>query len=81
MPLNLVLRQIPQAIPRLTPGTTPQKFREEFNNAIPLIAKNSQHATEDIAIPGRDCPRPGSTGRALEAGCHPWSTTTAEAPS
>ncbi len=47
MPLNLVLRQIPQAIPRHTPGTTPQKFREEFNNAVHLIAKtaNTQRRT------------------------------------
>jgi hypothetical protein len=63
------------------PGTTPQKFKEEFNNAVLLIAKNSQQAMEDIAIPGRGGPRSGSTGRALEAGCWPWSTTTAETSS
>jgi hypothetical protein len=47
LPLNLVLRQILQAIPRLTLGTTPQKFREEFNNAAHLIAKtaNTQQRT------------------------------------
>jgi len=49
MSLNPV-REILQAIPRLTPGTTPQKFREEFNNAVLLIAKNSQQAMEDIAM-------------------------------
>jgi len=41
MPLNPVLRQILQAIFCLTPGTTPQKFRENFNNAVLLIAKTA----------------------------------------
>jgi len=41
MPLNLVLRQILQAIPCLMQGTTSQKFREEFNNAVLLIAKTA----------------------------------------
>ncbi|MEM4651909.1 MAG: hypothetical protein QW086_08805 [Pyrobaculum sp.] len=44
-PLNLVLRQILQAIPHLTPGTTPQKFREDFNNAV----LNKIPATRDSA--------------------------------
>jgi hypothetical protein len=40
-----VLRQILQAIPHLTPGTTPQKFREDFNNTV----LNKIPATRDSA--------------------------------
>ncbi len=72
MPLTPVLRQILQMIPRLTPDTPPQKFREEFNNAALLIAKTANepiYATEDITRPGRGGPirarvyRPGDGER------------------
>jgi len=72
MPLNPILRQMFQAIPRLTPDVTPQRFREEFNSAALLTAKAANepvHSVEDVAIPGRGGPirarvyRPGAGDR------------------
>jgi acetyl esterase/lipase len=67
LPLNLVLKQILQVMPRFMPGTTQQKFREEFNNAVHLIAKPTRngghnHTGGEAAIKARIY-RPGARGR------------------